>query len=72
MKKVSLSPKEIQKIRKPFTRVAWGRMLGITPQAIYLWEKGRERPSGPARRLLGLLKGQMRRRIVRWLRKIGV
>lgn len=70
--KVRLGPKEIRRIRKQYTRKEFGRLLGITPQAIYLWETGRERPGGPARRLLGILKGQMRNVVLRWLFQMSV
>jgi DNA-binding transcriptional regulator YiaG len=67
--KVGLTPNEIRKIRRPFTRKEFSRMLQVTEQAIYWWETGAERPRGPARRLLCLLKGQMRLLLVRWLRQ---
>lgn len=67
MRKVALTPAMIRKIRRPFTRKEFAGMLHVTKQAIYYWEHGTQRPQGPTRCLLGLLRGSMRARIVRWL-----
>jgi DNA-binding transcriptional regulator YiaG len=64
-----LTPADIRRIRRPFTRKEFSMMLQVTEQAIYWWEFGQNRPAGPARILLCLLKGQMRRRLIRWLRQ---
>jgi len=66
---VSLTKKEIRNIRRPFTRKEFSSMLQVTEQAVYWWEHGQNQPKGPSRVLLCMLKGQMRRRLVRWMRQ---
>ena len=35
-----------------FNRGQFSQLLGVTPAAVFLWEKGERRPEGPALRLL--------------------
>lgn len=67
--KVKLTASDIRKIRKPFTRKEFADMLQVTTQAIYWWETGRTKPGGAAGRLLLLLKGKLRARLILWLQK---
>ena len=65
--KYELRPREIRGIRKPYTRKEFAALLGVTTQAIYLWESGAQKPSGPVSRLLWMLGGRMRKEVLRWL-----
>ena len=51
------SAAEIKEIRRKagLTQVAFANVLGVSPKTVEAWERGRNRPDGPARRMMGLL-----------------
>ena len=52
------SAAEIKGVRRKagLTQVAFANVLGVAPKTVEAWECGRNRPSGPARRMIGLLR----------------
>jgi putative transcriptional regulator len=52
--KIEFSPIDVQHIRAKFlaTQKDFARLIGISPETLRNWEKGRRRPHGPARALL--------------------
>ena len=52
--KVEFTPIDVQHIRAKFlaTQKDFARLIGISPETLRNWEKGRRRPHGPARALL--------------------
>lgn len=53
-----LSPKEIRKLRGPFTRLEFSRRLGVSTGSIFGWETGRTIPRGRSNALLLALKNK--------------
>ena len=55
---LELSAAEIKDIRRKagMTQVAFANVLGVSPKTVEAWECGRNRPDGPARRMMGLLR----------------
>ena len=49
---------EIKSIRMNLnlTQLAFSHLIGVSKKTIEAWENGRNSPSGPARRIIGLLK----------------
>ncbi len=49
---------DIKKIRNDFgaTQAAFAEILGVSKKTIEAWEAGRNRPDGPARRLLAAIE----------------
>lgn len=54
---LEFSAAEIKGIRRKagMTQVAFANVLGVSPKTVEAWECGRNRPDGPARRMMGLL-----------------
>ncbi len=52
--KVEFEPYDVQHIRGKFgaTQREFARLIGISPETLRNWEKGRRRPHGPGRALL--------------------
>lgn len=52
------SAAEIKEIRRNagMTQVAFASVLSVSPKTVEAWECGRNRPDGPARRMIGLLR----------------
>lgn len=52
------APEEIKKIRIALgmTQVLFASFLGVSPKTVEAWESGRNRPEGPARRMLSLVQ----------------
>lgn len=52
------SADDIKKIRHGtgLTQGMFAKWLGVSPRTVEAWESGRNTPSGPSNRLLGLLK----------------
>ena len=71
MKKTTITPKRIRKIRGDFTRKEFGHLLKVSDVAVYWWESGKVRPNGPARIVLGMLAGRARAWTLDWLRRNG-
>lgn len=53
-----LTPKEIRKLRGPFTRLEFSRRLGVSTGSIFGWETGRTIPRGRSNALLLALKNK--------------
>jgi DNA-binding transcriptional regulator YiaG len=53
-----LAPKEIRKLRGPFTRLEFSRRLGVSTGSIFGWETGRTIPRGRSNALLLALKNK--------------
>ena len=55
---LEFSAAEIKDIRRKagMTQVAFANVLGVSPKTVEAWECGRNRPDGPARRMMGLLR----------------
>ena len=55
---LELGAAEIKDIRRKagLTQVAFANVLGVSPKTVEAWECGRNRPDGPARRTMGLLR----------------
>lgn len=70
MAKPVLKPKDIRKTRGDFSREEFAALLQVTSLAIYWWESGKVKPRGPARILLGLLKGRRRQEVLGWMRRM--
>ncbi len=53
-----LSPDEIKAVREQTcaSQTVFARYLGVTPGLISQWERGERKPSGPALKLLSLVK----------------
>lgn len=53
----SYSSQEIRQIRQElgYTQALFAEYFGVSSKTVEAWESGRNRPSGPSRRLLGLL-----------------
>jgi DNA-binding transcriptional regulator YiaG len=51
-------PVDVREIRRQFhhTRRQFAEMIGISPETLRNWERGRRRPVGPARALLRIAK----------------
>lgn len=49
---------DIKKIRKDvgMTQVVFASILGVSKKTVEAWEAGRNRPDGPARRLLSMMQ----------------
>lgn len=61
IKKVSdFSSKDIKAIREDVqvTQRVFAEILAVSPRTVESWEAGRTRPSGPAKRLLGMFKNK--------------
>ena len=43
-------------------RGQFSQLLGVTPAAVFLWEKGERRPEGPALRLIYALNERLKER----------
>lgn len=56
------SAAEIKNIRGKagMTQVVFANVLGVSPKTVEAWESGRNRPDGPARRMMGLLREDSR------------
>ena len=50
------SPEDIKRIRTEakMTQIGFAGFLGVTTKAVEAWENGRNKPSGPARRLMSI------------------
>ncbi|NBG87731.1 helix-turn-helix domain-containing protein [Isachenkonia alkalipeptolytica] len=63
-RKVSISPAqefskdEIKRIRQylQLTQVTFAEVIGVTPKTVEAWERGTNAPTGPARRMMTILK----------------
>ena len=55
-----LAPKQIRAIRESsmFSQSVFARYLGVTPSLFSQWERGEKSPSGPALKLLSLIKNK--------------
>ena len=55
---LEFSAEEIKDIRRKagLTQIAFANVLGVSPKTVEAWECGRNRPDGPARRMMGLLR----------------
>ena len=53
-----LTAAQIKQIRNEagMTQALFAEFLGVSPKTVEAWERGRNRPDGPARRVMGLLK----------------
>ena len=53
-----LDNSEIRRVRieSGMTQSAFAQFMGISPKTVEAWERGRIHPTGPAYRLLGLLR----------------
>lgn len=51
------SSEDIKKIRQQlgFTQNLFAKYFGVSPKTVEAWEAGTNQPSGPSRRLLGLI-----------------
>lgn len=51
---IEFSPIDVQHIRAKFlaTQKQFARLIGVSPETLRNWERGRRRPHGPARALL--------------------
>ena len=49
-------PEDIKRIRTKsnMTQTGFAEFLGVTPKAVEAWERGTNRPNGPARRLMSV------------------
>ncbi|MCL1807327.1 MAG: helix-turn-helix domain-containing protein [Oscillospiraceae bacterium] len=50
------APEDIKRIRTDsrMTQAAFAGYLGVTTKAVEAWERGRNKPTGPARRLMSM------------------
>lgn len=55
---LEFSTAEIKDIRRKagMTQVQFANVLGVSPKTVEAWECGCNRPDGPARRMMGLLR----------------
>ncbi len=53
------APDDIKRIRTKshLTQAGFASFLGVTPKAVEAWENGRNKPNGPARRLMSMAEG---------------
>lgn len=62
--KMSISPvadysnNEIRLLRNKLalTQLTFAKLLGVSEKTVEAWEKGTNKPNGPARRIIGMLK----------------
>lgn len=54
----AFSPEDIKGIRLAagLTQILFAKFMGVSPKTVEAWEAGRNRPEGPACRLLTLMK----------------
>jgi putative transcriptional regulator len=52
------APEDIRRIRAAsgMTQRGFAQFLGVSAKAVEAWERGRNRPSGPARRLISVVE----------------
>lgn len=52
------APEEIRKIRIELgmTQVLFAGFIGVSPKTVEAWEAGRNKPEGPARRILAMVE----------------
>jgi putative transcriptional regulator len=50
------APEDVKRIRMKtkMTQTGFAGFLGVTPKAVEAWENGRNKPNGPARRLMSV------------------
>lgn len=52
------SSEDIKRIRLSvgLSQVVFASSIGVSPKTVEAWERGRNKPEGPSRRLLGLIR----------------
>jgi hypothetical protein len=63
-----LTASDIRGIRGETSQTAFAALLGISQAALHYWETGTNSPTGPAQRLLCLIRDDKDGRILRFLR----